>query len=101
MRQFSNLLKVAFNESLIWEKNLIRITPDNMKVLPASFADKHKQMLSHLPMMISKCISKEYDKIFISLRTVYANELSVDKERTSYSDSLDALSLACKMDKMK
>ena len=57
-----------------------------------------------LAMMISKeylCISKEYDKMFISLRTAYPNELSVDKERTSYSDSLDALSLACKMDKMK
>lgn len=85
-------------------KDLIRITPDNMKVLPVSFAAEHKQMLSHLPMMISKeylCISKEYDKMFISLRTAYANELSVDKERTSYSDSLDAFSLACKMDKMK
>ena len=29
-----------------------------------------------------------------------ANELSLDKEKTSYSDSIDALRLACKMYKM-
>jgi hypothetical protein len=75
-----------------------------MKVLPVSFATEHKQMLSHLAMMISKsylAIPKGYDKLIISLRTAYANELSLDKERTSYSDSLDALRLACKMYTMK
>ena len=101
-RAFCNLLKVAFSESLNWEKS--RITPDSMKVLPVSFAAEHKQMLSHLAMMISKeylCIPQEFDKLIISLRTADANELSLDKERTSYSDSLDALRLACKMYKMK
>jgi hypothetical protein len=101
-RAFCNLLKVAFSESLNWEKS--RITPDSMKVLPVSFAAEHKQMLSHLAMMISKeylCIPREYDKLPIALRTAYANELSLDKERTSYSDSLDALRLACKMFKMR
>jgi hypothetical protein len=101
-RAFCNLLKVAFSESLNWEKS--RITPDSMKVLPVSFSVEHKQMLSHLAMMISKeylCIPKEYDKLAIALRTAYANELSLDKERTNYSDSLDALRLACKMYKMK
>jgi hypothetical protein len=101
-RAFCNLLKVAFSESLNWEKS--RITPDGMKVLPVSFASEHKQMLSHLAMMISKdylCIPKEYDKLIISLRKAYSTELSLDKERTSYSDSLDALRLACKMYKMK
>ena len=100
-RAFCNLLKVAFSESLNWEKS--RITPDSMKVLLVSFAAKHKQMLSHLA-MISKeylCIPQEFDKLIISLRTADANELSLDKERTSYSDSLDALRLACKMYKMK
>jgi hypothetical protein len=88
---------VAFSESLNWEKS--RITPDSMKVLPVSFAAEHKQMLSHLVMMISKeyiCIPKEYDKLIISLRMAYANELSLDKEKTSYSDSLDAFRLAVK-----
>ena len=44
---------------------------------------------------------KECDKLIISLRTAYANEYSLDKEQTSYSDSIDALRLACKMYKMK
>ena len=55
-------------------------------------------------MMIGKdylCIPKEFDKLIISLRTAYANELSLDKEKASYSDSLDALRLAFKMYKMK
>ena len=74
-----------------------------MNVIPVSFGAEHKQMLSHLAMIISKeylAIPKEYDKLAIALRTAY-NELSLDKERTSYSDSLDALRLACKMYKMK
>ena len=54
--------------------------------------------------MVSKeylCIPKEYEKLTIALSTAYANELSLDKEKTSYSDSLDALRLASKMYKMK
>ena len=75
-----------------------------MKVLPVAFAAEHKQMLSHLAMMISKeylCITQDFDKLIISLRTAYANELSLDKEWTSYSDSLDALRLGCEMFRMK
>ena len=61
-------------------------------------------MLSHLAMLVSKsylAIPKEFDKLIISLRTAYSIELSLDKERTSYSDSLDVLRLASKMYKMK
>ncbi len=100
-RPFCNLLKVAFSESLNWEKQ--HITPESMKVLPVSFAAEHKQMLSHLAMMISKsylAIPKQYEKLAIALRTAYSTELSLDEEKTSYSDSLDALRLACKMYKM-
>jgi hypothetical protein len=59
----------------------------------------------HLAILVGKeymCIAKEYDILAIALRTAYANELSLDKERTSYSDSLDALRLSCKnVQKMK
>ena len=81
----------------------IKITPDRMKVIPVPLLTDHKHMLSHLAMMITKgylCIPKEYDKFPIALRIVYANELSLDKEKTSYSDSLDAFRLSCKMYKM-
>ena len=67
-RAFVNLLKVAFNESLNWEKS--RITPDSMKVLPVNFSTEHKTMLSSLAMMISKEyveIPKEHDCLIISL----------------------------------
>ena len=50
-------------------------------------------------MIVSKeylCISKEFDKLIISL-TAYANEYTLRqgrKKQTSYSDSFDALRLA-------
>ena len=75
-----------------------------MKVLPVNFATEHKQMLAHLHMLVNKeylAIPQQFDKLIISLRTAYAKEYSLDKEQSSYSDSLDALRLACKMYKMK
>ena len=97
-RAFVNLMKVAFDESLNWDKD--SVNPDLMRVLPVNFATEHKQMLAHLHMLINKeylAIPKEFDKVIISLRTAYANEYSLDKEQTSYSDSLDGLRLSCKM----
>jgi len=44
--------------------------------------------------MINKgnlAISKKYEKLIVSLRTVQANEYSLDKEQTSYNDQLDRL----------
>ena len=103
-RAFVNLAKVTFGESLNWEKSITKPSPNNLKVIACNFSTDHKQMLSHLAMMVSKeylCIPKEYDRLIISLRTAYSTELSLDKERTSYSDSLDSLRLACRMYKMK
>jgi hypothetical protein len=96
-----NLMKVAFDESLSWEKS--SVNPGIMKGLPVNFMTEHKQMLAHLHMLINKeylAIPKQFDKLTIGLRTAYANEYSLDKEQTSYSDSLDALRLSCKMYKM-
>ena len=70
-----------------------------MRVLPVNFSTEHKQMLSQLHMLINKeylAIPKDHDKLIISLRIAYANEYSLDKEQTSYLDSLDALRLSCK-----
>jgi len=71
-------MKVVFNESLNWEKQ--HITPESMKV---NFSTEHKQMLAHLAMIVSKeylAIPKEYDKLITSLRTAWANELSLQNE---------------------
>jgi hypothetical protein len=46
-------------------------------------------------------IPEKFDKLIVGLRTAYAKEYSLDKEQTSYSDSIDALRLSCKMFKMK
>ena len=92
-----NLAKVAFDESLDWDTK--DVSPELMKVIPVNFTTEHKQMLSHLAVMINKkwlAIPKQYDKLITSLRTAYANELSLDKEQTSYDDLLDALRLSLK-----
>ena len=84
---FVNLLKVAFNESLNWEKSITKPGPDNTKVISVNFSTEHKQMLSHLAMLASKsylAIPKDFDRLIINLRTAYTStELSLDKERTS------------------
>jgi len=56
-------------------------------------------MLSNLYAVISKeylAIPEKYDKLITSLRTAWAEELSLDKKETSYDDLLDALRLALK-----
>ena len=70
-----------------------------MKIIPVNFMTEHKSMLSHLHTMISKgyvAIDPKYDKLLTSLRTAYANELSLDKDQTSYNDLLDAVRLSMK-----
>jgi Terminase large subunit, T4likevirus-type, N-terminal len=92
-----NLMKVAFDESLIWETN--DVSPELMKIIPVNFQTEHKSMLSHLHTVISKqylAIPSKYDKLITSLRTAYATELNLDKQQTSYDDSLDALRLSLK-----
>ena len=98
-----NLMKVAFQESLNWENSKTTISPETMKVLPVNFGTEHKQMLAHLATLVSKeylCIPASMTKLEVALRTAWANELSLDKERSSYNDLTDALRLACKMYKM-
>jgi hypothetical protein len=49
-----NLMKVAFNERLLWESSKEAPNPEAWKVLPVNFATEHKQMLSHLALLVSK-----------------------------------------------
>jgi hypothetical protein len=96
-RAMVNLLKIKFNESLNWEPG--DVSPDTMRIIPVNFQTDHKQMLSHLHLMITKCylaIPAKYDKLIISLRTAYANEYTLDKNQTSYNDLFDALRLSLK-----
>jgi hypothetical protein len=70
-----------------------------MEILPVNFGTEHKQMLSHLYLVINKsylAIPEKYDKLIVSLRTAQAKEYSLDKEQTSYNDLLDAPRLSLK-----
>ena len=96
-RAMVNLLKIKFGESLDWDSK--NAGPNNMTVIPVNFSTEHKQMLSKLHVMITDkylVIPEEHDKLIISLRTAYANDLSLDKEQTSYDDLFDALRLSLK-----
>jgi hypothetical protein len=53
-------------------------------------------MLGNLHAVVSGgylAIDPKYDKLLISLRTAYAEELNLKKDVTSYNDLLDALRL--------
>lgn len=96
-RGFITELKIKFGEDTNYEKD--DIDPENMKVIPVNFSTEHKNMLSHLHLMINKeylAIPEKFDKLIVSLRTAYAKEYSLDKEQTSYDDMLDALRLSLK-----
>ncbi len=96
-RGFITELKIKFGEDPNYEKD--DIDPENMKVIPVNFSTEHKNMLSHLHLMINKeylAIPDKFDKLIVSLRTAYAKEYSLDKEQTSYDDLIDACRLALK-----
>ena len=70
-----------------------------MDILRISFSTEHKNMLSHLYMIVNEgylAIPEKHDKLIVSLRTAQANEYTLDKKQTSYDDSLDALRLSLK-----
>ena len=70
-----------------------------MDILRISFSTEHKNMFSHLYMIVNEgylAIPAQYDKLITSLRTAYAKELDLDKIQTSYDDLLDGLGLSLK-----
>ncbi len=92
-----NLLKIRWQESLDWETN--DINEQLIKIIPVNFNVEHRNMLSNLHAVVSKGylgIDLKYDKLLTSLRTAYANELTLEKNQTSYDDLLDGLRLSLK-----
>ena len=75
------------------------MSPELVKVIAVNFNTQHKNMLGNLHAVISKgylAIDPKYGKLLTSLRTAYANELTLDKDQTSYNDLLDGLRLSLK-----
>ena len=96
-RAMVNLLKIRWQELLSWETK--QSFGPNTKIRPVNFSTEHRNMLSNLHAIISKsylAMEERHEKLIISLRTAYAKELTLDKEQTSYDDSLDALRLSLK-----
>jgi hypothetical protein len=56
-----NLMKVAFDESLNWDTK--DVSPELMKIIPVNFMTEHKQMLSHLHVMINKGLLDNTSKV--------------------------------------
>ncbi len=95
-------MKVAFNEETDYEK--FTQSPNTVRVIPTNFNKEHKNMLSHLYSLMNKeylAIPKRFDKLIIALRTAQATDLSLDKDSTSYDDTLDSLRLALRCYRMK
>jgi hypothetical protein len=70
-----------------------------MKIISVNFNTEHKNMLSNLHAVVAKnylAIDPKYDKLLTSLGTAYTNELTLDKNQTSYNDLLDGLRLGLK-----
>jgi hypothetical protein len=100
---FITQLKIHFGESLNWQEHKGEVSPQTNRVIPVNFSTEHKQMLSHLYLLINKeylAIPRKYDKLILSLRTAIANEYSLDKDATNYNDLLDSLRLSLKGYKM-
>jgi hypothetical protein len=55
-RAYVNPMKVAFDESLSWTdgSKIGEVSPEVMKVLPVNFSTEHKNMLSHLHLLVNK-----------------------------------------------
>lgn len=94
---FVRQLKVVFDQDPDYDYKDANL--ETMEIVPVNFSTKHKQMLSHLYLMINKgylAIPEKFDKVIVSLRTAQAKEYSLDKERTSCNDLLDALTIQSK-----
>jgi hypothetical protein len=100
-------LKYLFVERIDYDKHLAELKhrypkrpPEHaMIVLPVPFSTEHKEMLASCKAFLDDerglvAINPRFSKLITSLRTAVAAENTLDKERTSYNDILDAFRLS-------
>ena len=95
-RSLINEAKVMFNESIRWDKEK-DVKHYSSKIIPINFMTEHKKLLEHCHYLISKgriAIPKTFTNLITSLRTAYAEEWNLDKDRSVANDHLDSLRLA-------
>jgi hypothetical protein len=91
-------MKIRWSDNLHWRR-VEDVNPNTNHIIPVAFSTNHKQMLSHLHLMATKgllAIDPKFDKLITSLRTAWADELTLNKEATSFDDLLDGLRLSLK-----
>jgi hypothetical protein len=73
-----------------------------MWIVPVNFNTEHKAMLGHCKMIFETDSGRiainpdRFDKLIASIRTAVDNDVTLDKEATSYNDIFDAFRLALK-----
>jgi hypothetical protein len=94
---FLRQMRVTFGEDPDYDYR--DMNPETNEIIGVNFSTEHKQMLSHLYLMVNEgllAIPDKYEKLIISLRTCQTKDYSLDKEQTSYDDLLDGLRLSLK-----
>jgi Terminase RNaseH-like domain len=106
---FIRSLKLQIGEDADYDKVVARYRSEglgdatkNMKVVPVNFNQEHKPMLGHCKLILEKDRGRiainpdKFGKLITALRTAVDNDGVLDKEATSYNDTLDAFRLALK-----
>jgi hypothetical protein len=92
---FCRQMRVTFGLSPDYD--IKTMSPETDEIIAVPFSVSHKQMLSHLYLMVSEgnlAIGPKMEKFIISLRTATSDEYSLNKPLTSYNDILDGLRLS-------
>jgi hypothetical protein len=93
-------------ERLDYHEELAELKKNNMdidtwgpKVMPVNFSTEHKELLGRVKHFVDSefvSIPPKFDKLTIALRTATAYDWTLDKESTSFPDTLDAFRLSLK-----
>lgn len=98
-------LKAIYNEPIDYRKQMEQIRSKKlelyawMNIIPVSFRAEHREMLSHVKMLLDSealAVSQTHSKLLIALRIAYAVDGDLKKDITSHNDLLDSLELSCK-----
>jgi hypothetical protein len=86
-------------DKLRWCTEIKQPASAYMRVVPVAFSTNGSKMLQHLKALLEDpngviAIAPKFDKLLTSLRTAYSNDFKLDKERTEFPDTLDAMRLA-------
>jgi hypothetical protein len=96
----NELNNLDYNEEIRSLKSRHRNPTHYMRVIPVSFREEHKELLTHAKRLLDAevlaCSSPTFDKVVTAMRTAYGVESNLMKKVGSHADILDALMLSLK-----